>query len=301
MFWLIILYLNLVMFMDIVYPHLYDITNKRSALNQNYFMRGLMAEYAMLIALTINTLLSYDEKYLVNFIMFLSLIILLSVRNYINFEQRWYKYRAVTESIKTTTWKFAMKVEPFNSTDESDDIKVYTSYLRDIVKDSKYAIETEALINIDGNSYSVCLKAIREMDFKQRRDLYTEQRIVEQREWYAKKAVHNRKKGRAWAAIILFLYILSLTMTGYLATDPSQASSLPIELVTTIVSSMIGWVQIKKYNELSASYTLTAHEIGLIKEQSAYVTSEKDFVDFVRDAETAFSREHTQWRARRIA
>lgn len=287
--------------MKIVYPHLYDITNNRSTLNQNYFLRGLMAEYIMLVSLVVNTLLSYDEKYLINFLMFLSLIILLSVRNYINFEQRWYKYRAITESIKTTTWKFAMKVEPFNGVGESDDIKVYTGYLRDIVKDSKYAIETEALNNIDGNSYSVCLKSIREMDFKQRRDLYTEQRIVEQREWYAKKAIDNRKKGRIWAAIILFLYFLSLAMTGYLATNPSQASSLPIELVTTIVSSLIGWVQIKKYNELSASYTLTAHEIGLIKEQSAYVISEKDFLDFVRDAETAFSREHTQWRARRIA
>ena len=46
--------------------------------------------------------------------------------------------------------------------------------------------------------------------------------------------------------------------------------------------------------------TVTAHEIGLIKEQSYYISSEKDFLDFIRDAETAFSREHTQWQARRI-
>ncbi|HDQ2581608.1 TPA: SLATT domain-containing protein [Morganella morganii] len=77
-------------------------------------------------------------------------------------------------------------------------------------------------------------------------------------------------------------------------------TSLPTELITTIISALIGWVQIKKYNELSASYALTAHEIGLIKEQSYYISSEKDFLDFIRDAETAFSREHTQWQARRI-
>ncbi|MFM4163531.1 hypothetical protein AB8R75_29525 [Klebsiella quasipneumoniae subsp. similipneumoniae] len=35
--------------------------------------------------------------------------------------------------------------------------------------------------------------------------------------------------------------------------------------MTTIISALIGWVQIKKYNELSASYALTAHEIGLRK------------------------------------
>ncbi len=30
-------------------------------------------------------------------------------------------------------------------------------------------------------------------------------------------------------------------------------------------------------------------------------SSESDFSSFIRDAETAFSREHTQWIARRVA
>ncbi|WP_426727384.1 hypothetical protein [Enterobacter cloacae complex sp. 288G10] len=47
---------------------------------------------------------------------------------------------------------------------------------------------------------------------KQRRDLYVEQRIEEQRTWYAKKSVFNKRLGRAWAVAILIFYILSLTM-----------------------------------------------------------------------------------------
>ncbi|WP_417648738.1 SLATT domain-containing protein [Enterobacter hormaechei] len=132
-------------------------------------------------------------------------------------------------------------------------------------------------------------------------EIYMEQRIEEQRTWYAKKSVFNKRLGRAWAVAILIFYILSLTMTALLAEDLVQAASLPTELITTIISALIGWVQIKKYNELSASYALTAHEIGLVKEQSYYISGEKDFLDFIRDAETAFSREHTQWQARRVA
>ena len=100
------------------------------------------------------------------------------------------------------------------------------------------------------------------MNYEQRRDLYVEQRIEEQRTWYAKKSVFNKRLGRAWAVAILIFYILSLTMTALLAEDLVQAASLPTELITTIISALIGWVQIKKYNELSASYALTAHEIG---------------------------------------
>ena len=287
--------------MKIDYPHLYEITNERSAKNQKYFLNGIRAEYALLIFIAVDSSLSYMEKYSVNLVLFVLLIMLLLVRNIINFEQKWYKYRAVTESIKTTTWKFAMKAEPFNGSEEINDAKQYIGYIRNIIKDSKYAIKTETLKNLEGDTFSICLKSIREMNYEQRRDLYVEQRIEEQRTWYAKKSVFNKRLGRAWAVAILIFYILSLTMTALLAEDLVQAASLPTELITTIISALIGWVQIKKYNELSASYALTAHEIGLVKEQSYYISGEKDFLDFIRDAETAFSREHTQWQARRVA
>ena len=287
--------------MNIQYPHLYEITNERSAKNQWYFLNGVRAEYVLLIFTAVNSSLSYDGKYITNLALFILLIILLLVRNVINFEQKWYKYRAVTESIKTTTWKFAMKAEPFNGSEEINDAKQYNGYIRNIIKDSKYAIKTETLKNLEGDTFSICLKSIREMNYEQRRDLYVEQRIEEQRTWYAKKSVFNKRLGRAWAVAILIFYILSLTMTALLAEDLVQAASLPTELITTIISALIGWVQIKKYNELSASYALTAHEIGLVKEQSYYISGEKDFLDFIRDAETAFSREHTQWQARRVA
>lgn len=287
--------------MKIEYPHLYEITNERAAKNQWYFLNGVRAEYALLIFTAVNSSLSYNGKYIINLALFVILIILLLVRNIINFEQRWYKYRAVTESIKTTTWKFAMKAEPFNGSDDANDARQYVEYLKNIIKDSKYAIKTETLKNPGEDNFSVSLKSIREISYEQRKELYVEQRIEEQRKWYAKKSLFNKRLGKAWAVAILIFYILSLAMTAYLAKEPTQATSLPTELITTIISALIGWVQIKKYNELSASYALTAHEIGLIKEQSYYIFGENDFLDFIRDAETAFSREHTQWQARRIA
>lgn len=287
--------------MKIEYPHLYEITNERSTKNQRCFLNGIRAEYALLIFIAVNSSLSYMEKYSVNLVLFFLLIVLLLVRNIINFEQKWYKYRAVTESIKTTTWKFAMKAEPFSGAEENKDARQYIIYINNIIKDSKYAIKTETLKNIERDTFSVFLIKIREMNYEQRRDLYIEQRIEEQRTWYAKKSIFNKRLGRTWAIAILIFYVLSLVMTALIAKDPIQASSLPTELITTIISALIGWVQIKKYNELSASYALTTHEIGLIKEQSHYISGEKDFLGFIRDAETAFSREHTQWQARRVA
>jgi hypothetical protein len=57
----------------------------------------------------------------------------------------------------------------------------------------------------------------------------------------------------------------------------------------------------KRHSELTASYNLTAHEIGIIKGNAEAVETESEFSDFVNEAELAFSREHTQWVARKDA
>ena len=58
-------------------------------------------------------------------------------------------------------------------------------------------------------------------------------------------------------------------------------------------------MQAKKFSELAASYTLAAHEINIIKSLSLEEMTEEEFSIFVGDAENAFSREHTQWVARK--
>ena len=72
----------------------------------------------------------------------------------------------------------------------------------------------------------------------------------------------------------------------------------PIEPLIVVAASIVGWVQIKKYNELSAAYTVTAHEIGLIPTTIDSPSNDALLSEFVNDAEQAFSREHTLWLAR---
>lgn len=72
--------------MNIQYPHLYEITNERSA-KISGILNGVRAEYALLIFTAVNSSLSYDGKYITNLALFILLIILLLVRNVINFEQ----------------------------------------------------------------------------------------------------------------------------------------------------------------------------------------------------------------------
>jgi hypothetical protein len=80
--------------------------------------------------------------------------------------------------------------------------------------------------------------------------------------------------------------------------DPT--AKLPIEVIAVASSSVLTWLQAKKHNELSSSYSLTAHEIMLIKSEVNIIKTEDDLSEYVMNCENAFSREHTQWFARKI-
>lgn len=58
-------------------------------------------------------------------------------------------------------------------------------------------------------------------------------------------------------------------------------------------------MQAKRFTELSTSYALTANEIALIREDAYGLEEDVELSKFVGDAENAFSREHTQWEARK--
>jgi hypothetical protein len=58
-------------------------------------------------------------------------------------------------------------------------------------------------------------------------------------------------------------------------------------------------LQLRRYQELSQSYLITATELSLIKSKIHQIETEEELSNFVDDAETAISREHTLWLARR--
>ncbi len=126
---------------------------------------------------------------------------------------------------------------------------------------------------------------------------YKSERIQDQADWYGRKSILNRKKSSKWFLVSVTLHAVTIIMLLYRIKDPSI--SLPLGAITTAVSAVLTWLQAKKYNELASSYSLTAHEIALIKGMGLAISNEKELSDFVVNSEAAFSREHTQWFARK--
>lgn len=282
------------------YPALYRSADNSSNTEQREYLFFLRAEYGLLVVAAILSMgfsphPIYHAFYALVFVLAATVLLFRAVRKP---EQDWYRCRALAESIKTSTWRYMMRAEPFV---DAPSVQVprteFRNFLTEILRANRHIGSGIANVLAAEHQITPRMEEIRSFDLDARKQMYRENRIVNQRNWYAKKASSNRKLSKGWVAATIIVYIAA-TVTVLLKIAKPEWALLPTEPLIVLAASFIGWIQIKKFNELASAYALTAHEIGILQPRLDEINDEGAFSDFVNEAELAFSREHTQWVAR---
>lgn len=211
-------------------------------------------------------------------------------------DRSWYAGRAVAESIKTITWRYISRAEPF----QGDDVSARNDFrqtLKQIVEQNREVCQS-LTEHLDGQQFTPLMDQMRTRPLEERRAIYADCRIKDQLTWYAKKAAFNRRMSQYffWALIAVNTIAVVCAVLRIVYIDQSF---WPTDVFIAMAASVLSWMQAKRFSELAASYALAAHEISLIKEQSLLPDTPEKFSLFVGNSENAFSREHTQWIARR--
>ncbi|MGO7135776.1 DUF4231 domain-containing protein [Rhizobium leguminosarum] len=282
------------------YPALYDTANDMSARSQALYFRLVRAEYLLLFVAAILSMNFYSTPayFITPVLVLVAALGVLIYRNQQKPEQDWYRGRALAESIKTSCWKYCMGAEPFGNGDSPQVTRAeFRSYLSEILQANRHIGDRMPPDKAAHDQITESMEEVRALPLEERIKYYDTLRIREQRVWYANKAGFNKKASRFWVITSVIAYACAIVMSLVRIVLPGFAF-WPIEPVIVIASSILGWMQIKKFNELASSFTLTAHEIGIIQGRVLEIKVEDEFSKFVADAEQAFSREHTQWVAR---
>jgi len=284
----------------ISYPGLYDEADAASNRQQRLYLRLIKGEYALLIAASLFSLWSPSMRwYYCAYAVTIAIpFVLLMVRMFMKPEQGWYQARALAESIKTATWKYMMRAEPFPGEQRDQESRAnFRNHLRAILEANRHIGHRFDGAAATGEQVTEAMETVRDADLADRVSLYLDKRVNEQRAWYALKSGLNKKWARRAIFACSILYAGAAGVVIARIALPTWQFVHPEPLLVS-ATALIGWMQIKKFNELAASYGLTAHEIGIIKSRSGDCVNEETFAEFVDDAELAFSREHTQWVAR---
>lgn len=280
------------------YPALFISADEASNSYQFLHLRLVKAEYATLFIAAVFSLhflhgVAYYTIYAFVFVVGLAISLTRTLRKP---EQDWYRCRALAESVKTLTWRYMMHAHPFDANPQQNRAE-FRNQLDLLFSDNRTTAE-----KIDPNwsandQITPMMDEIHSKSRQERMTYYLENRVNDQRRWYVKKAAKNRSDARFWFLIGAIGYLFAAAMALSRIALPDW-KYWPIEPIIVLAASIVGWTQIKKFNELSAAYTVSAHEIGLIQPRAQEVTSDAKFSEFVNDAEKAFSREHTLWIAR---
>ncbi|MFH7010974.1 DUF4231 domain-containing protein [Flavobacterium sp. FlaQc-52] len=283
-------------------PGLYQTSDKASINEQKKFFNGITWYLILLIIAAIFAYFSDDYpnpilKIITTVIFLITLFIMIWLR-ISRPDDIWYNGRAVAESVKTRSWRWMMRAEPYV---DCENIEIMRKYF---INDMKTILkQNESLIGKLGISASIedpisnIMIQVRRLNLSERFKFYRKERITNQALWYTKKAKFNKDKAELWFWTTVSLHALAIILLLYNIYEPTL--KIPIEVIATAASSVLTWLQSKKHNELSSSYSLTAHEIILIKSEITRIENEADFSNYIINCENAFSREHTQWFARK--
>ncbi|WP_240615649.1 DUF4231 domain-containing protein [Alteromonas facilis] len=282
------------------FPALYNSADSASLKAQSSYFNALRC-YLILLIIAALVSFSYPANVYAAiasaslFLITLGILIWLKVQKP---EDTWYNGRAVAESVKTRTWRWMMKAEPYETDGPNQQIqKELLNDLKAILNQNR-SLSNELEWTPDlGEAISSAMIDVRSLPWEKRLEVYVSERIDNQAHWYSKKSQLNKRLAKRWFVVSIVLHSLAILLLLYRIKEPS--ASLPIEVVATAASAVLTWVQAKKHNELNSSYALAAHEIVLIKGESVSVKEENHLSEFIINSESAFSREHTQWVARK--
>lgn len=280
------------------FPSLYRSADDLSLRSQQQFFCALLVHLVTLVIAAILSIVSIPH-WSIAAAQLLALLGALGCSIYL-FTKRpdrfWYAGRAVAESIKTITWRYVCRAEPF----QGDDASAHNDFhqtLKQIVEQNREVCQSLTKY-LDGVQFTPVMEQMRTRTLSERRATYADCRIKSQLTWYANKAAFNRRMSQCFLCALIGVNSIAV-FCAVLRMVWVDQPFWPTDVFVAIAASVLSWMQAKRFSELASSYSLAAHEIGLIKEQSLLPDTSDKFSLFVGDAENAFSREHTQWVARK--
>jgi hypothetical protein len=214
-------------------------------------------------------------------------------------EKKWYEGRAIAESVKTISWKFMMNSKPYKDKPLAEAENLFISNLMAVVKERKSFAELLGGKTASEPQITEKMRQIKLLNVSARKKIYLKNRIGGQKKWYCENSDKNRSTGfKFFIATVAFEFVAVIS-SAFIIQNPNLIFN-PTGIITTMLAGILAWIQVKQYRTLAESYGLTAQELGLIEEKGRSASSNDSFSDFVLGAETAISREHTTWLARRV-
>ena len=288
---------------DIQYPAAFRAADQAAIAGQRSYRRLLGIE---LVAVVGGTLMgaaiglvmdSIFATALITALTFFAAIAARVIRELRRDDQRWFDGRAVAESAKTQTWRYMMRVPPFDDDASAD--RRFIGGLASLMR-GRGGIAEPADAGPDRDSQiSTSMRHVRALSLTDRRATYVEARLMDQARWYRSSGKRHQLTGHRWSWISLGSEAVAVVVAGLSIAAPAVAEFGILGVLGAAAAAATAWSQVGRHDELAKAYSLAYHEILAICDLAEQAIAEEDLARIVVEGESAISREHTMWIAKR--
>ena len=134
-----------------------------------------------------------------------------------SYDVEWFDGRAVAETVKSASWRYAMHATPYDVKDSTADT-LFTTTLRAAIAARPAIGGFLHAVPADGQQITPSMREIRDLPWRERQRLYLSDRVGDQIRWYSGKAAENVRQARRWfwigfiaqgAALVLAIMLIA--------------------------------------------------------------------------------------------
>lgn len=206
-------------------------------------------------------------------------------------ELKWNAGRAVAERVKSLAWRYAVAGDPFPDTAQNARKDLEASISEAVAEHRRTLLLTST--NPTGDQKMTELRA---KPFAERLNVYRDDRVLSQLNWYRDKAAGNETRANI-ARVLLFAGEFVAILFAILRINGAWDVDLS-GVMAAAVAGGAAWIGLRQFENLRVAYTAAAGELADIY-QRLPSTAESDWPTVVADAEAVISKEHTAWLASR--
>lgn len=225
-------------------------------------------------------------------------VILTSANKVLRFDHDWFEGRTVAEAVKAAAWTFMMRAQPYDTDDAAAEARFIT-LLRHLLETQKDLRPAPGGLSATSQQITPALRQVRALALDERRECYMQQRVIDQIEWYGAKAEQSRRRAVRWFWVDVTARGAALAFSIVAIITPPRLPSLA-GVFTSLAAAATAWSQMGRYDEISKSYSLTAHELIMLRGSLDGATDEERLGQVVQEVEAAIAREHTLWQAKHL-
>ncbi|WP_424214507.1 DUF4231 domain-containing protein [Streptomyces sp. BI20] len=215
---------------------------------------------------------------------------------------QWQLQRSAAEFVKSVAWRYAVHGAPFDSS-VAEPERLYHARLEagleELRKMGWRDPRGEGTVPT-GAEITGAMRRLRAADHATRRETYVRDRLIEQRDWYRRRASGARRTAVVWSSAVGVATALALLLALWDAFGAGTDGRLA-GLAGTAAVACAAWSEMRRHQPLIEAHTLIEQDLSAMMVVMQTTITEEQWPGAVWETERYVSPQHTDWLARHSA